>query len=113
MDSSSQAIKTHMSECQLYSTQFNKTMLESRIKILAAGATGGRNEVRFFEGPSLTADESEPSTLLGNFRATHRLDSFPGGVLSLDFSHKSNKIAVGTLEGFVASFRLRVSESMY
>ena len=51
--------------------------------------------------------------MTGDFRSTHRIDGFPGGVQSLDFSYKSNKIAIGTSGGFVGSFRLRVSEAMY
>jgi hypothetical protein len=96
----------------IYSAQFNKSMIQNRIKMLAAGGSGGRSEVRFFEASSVT--ESEPiGELSGGFRSTHHIDGFPGGVQSIDFSYKSNKLAVGTANGFVGSFRLRVSETMY
>ena len=54
-------------------------MIQNRIKILAAGGSAGRSEVRFFEAPSV--NESEPlGELSGGFRSTHHIDSFPGGV---------------------------------
>ncbi len=87
-------------------------MHQTRIKILAAGGSGARSEVRFFEASSV--NESEPvGEMIGGFRSTHHIDGFPGEVQSLDFSYKSNKIVIGTVNGFVGSFRLRVSDEMY
>ncbi len=70
-------------------------MLSSRIKILAAGGSGDRNEIKFFEAGSVT--EAEPvGEYAGGFRSTHHIDGFPGGVQAIDFSYKSNKVAVAT-----------------
>jgi hypothetical protein len=78
-------------------------------KILAAGGTGGRNEVKFFEAPP-NADDSA-GALKGDFRGTWGITDFlAGGVQSLDFSHKTNRIAIGTAGGTLACFRMRISD---
>jgi WD40 repeat protein len=107
MDIRPSASTTHFSECLLYSAQFNKTMYnsETSTKILAAAGAGGRNEIKFFESKAADKDE-------GGYKSTHYINEFPGGIYSMDFSQRSNKVAVGTAGGLVASFRLRVSEKM-
>jgi hypothetical protein len=77
MDSKSSNTQ-HMSDMQLYAAQFNKSMLTNHIKVLAAGGTGQRNEIKFFEAPP--GENEAPGSLTGGFRGTHRIDEFPGGV---------------------------------
>ena len=50
--------------------------------------------------------------MTSDFCSTHRIDGFPGGVQSIDFSYRSNKIAIGSSGGFVGSFRLKVTEAI-
>lgn len=69
MDPSS---SNHYSECLNYASSFYPGATQ---KILAAGCTGGRNEVKFFE---VQADEKELESGLytGGFKATYGLVDF-------------------------------------
>lgn len=90
-------------------------MKQTGAKILAAGSTGGRNEVKFFEGVTagLDADDDEESDqkrndLNGPYKPTYSITDINGGVQSLDFSFKNNKLVFGTSKGVVAWFKLKI-----
>ena len=88
-------------------------MLDQSTNILAAGGTGGRNELKFFESGVYFDEESEQASqnnyLHGQFKETYAITEFEGGVQTMDFAHKSNKVAVGTAKGLVASFKLKLN----
>lgn len=50
-------------------------------KILAAGGTGGRNEVKFFEAAyNEEVDSTEEGIFGGGFKASFSITDFSGGV---------------------------------
>ena len=108
MDANSGMSGTYFSECQLYSAQFYKQMKQNGSKILAVGATGGRNEVKFFESGLTEEDQTEAGMCSANFKPTYAIMDLKGGVQSIDFSYKSNRIVLGNSNGTVASFKLKI-----
>jgi hypothetical protein len=86
-------------------------MSSTGMKILATAATGGRNEVRFFESPfeEQNPDEIGDNNFSGGFKHTYTITDFSGGVQTLDFSYKSNRLLLGTSKGMVCSFKLKLN----
>ena len=56
MDGGSASAASHYSECLVYASQFYKQMSATGSNILAAGGSGGRNEIKFFESSSVSDD---------------------------------------------------------
>ena len=76
----------------------------------AVGASGGRNEVRFFEADITSDDTTEPNGFCtGGFKPTYAIMDLKGGVQTLDFSYKNNRIVIGTATGVVANFKLKMA----
>ncbi len=109
MDSMMSASTGYFSECQVYCAQFWRGMKSTGQKILAAGATGGRNEVKFFEAQQSEEELEQGSFSAGGFKPTYTITDFAGGVQTLDFSYKTNRLVVGTASGMVACFKLKLN----
>ncbi|TNV77896.1 hypothetical protein FGO68_gene9685 [Halteria grandinella] len=96
----------HFSECLNYAASFHPGPAQ---RILAAGCTGGRNEVKFFEA---SGDQDEPGIFTGGFKPSYGLVDFEKGVQCFKFSHKNDRVVVGTAGGLLAGFRMRVEKDM-
>lgn len=79
--------------------------------MLAAGGSGGRNEIKIFEAPKNSESETI-GELEGGFKPTFTITDFQGGVNTSDFSNKSDRLLVGTAGGLVAGFRLKVHHDL-
>lgn len=77
----------------------------------AVGGSGGRNEVRFFEADVTADDTTEENNgfCTGGFKSTYAIMDLKGGVQSLDFACKNNRIVIGTASGVVANFKLKMA----
>eukprot|EP00347_Sterkiella_histriomuscorum_P002300 403368688 len=108
-DNTSTLQSNYFSECQVYASQFYKQFSSTGAKIIATGATGGRNEVRFFES-FLNEDVEEigQNNLVAGFKSTFSITDFSGGVQCLDFANKSNRIVLGTSKGMICSFKFKM-----